>query len=121
MSKYVIDDINGFAYHIRDNVAKSFTETYTENLDEFISIQQIINLVASKSKRKDKEGKFIINENIFNDIFDDIRIWLYEVGLARLAGKNLLECAWDSDANEMIFWIADKNQTQIPAKPSEDE
>ena len=64
MPNYVIDDINSFAFHIRENVAKSFTETYTENLEEFISIKQIINLVDKKSKKKDSNGKFIINERI---------------------------------------------------------
>lgn len=117
MSKYIIDDLEGFAKNLRDNVAKSFTENYTENLDEFISINQIINIVSQHSKKKNKEGKFIISESSFNNIFDDIRVWIYEVGLARLAAKDIIQCAWDSKNNEMVFWLSDSEKTNIPAKP----
>jgi len=28
----------------------------------------------------------------------------HNVGLAKLASKGLVECAWDNETNEMIFW-----------------
>jgi hypothetical protein len=43
---------------------------------------------------------------------------MYEVGLARLAAQGFVECAWDDEKEEMIFWLADKNQTTINNKPT---
>lgn len=114
---YSITDLNNYADHIRTGVATSFTEDYKENLDDFISIAQIINIIKQYSLGYDSEGNFLINATIFDEIFDTVRNWIYGVGLAKLAGKNKIECAWDSDTNEMIFWLPD-NTTIIPQKPT---
>lgn len=118
MENYSIVDINSFASLIRENVAKSFTEDYSENLDEFISLEQTIDLVEKHSLGQDDDGCHIINEEVFNDIFNDLREWLYGVGLSKLAAKGFVECAWDDEANEMVFWLSDKGKTSIPNKPS---
>lgn len=118
MKRYSISNLNGFANSIRDSVAKSFSEHYTENLDDFISIAQVISLVKKYSLGTDLQSNYIISDRIFDKIFDSLREWLYGVGLAKLASKGQLECAWDDDSNEMIFWLPDKNQTSISTKPS---
>lgn len=118
MENYSIIDIDSYAEAIRENAAKSFCEDYSENLDNFITIQQVINLVKKHSLGKDEYGYYIINEEIFDDTFNDIREWLYGVGLAKLAAKGYVECAWDSKKNEMIFWLSDENNTIISTKPS---
>lgn len=118
MENYSIVDIDNFAIMTRENVAKSFSEDYSENLDDFISIQQVIDLVEQHSLGQDDDGYEIINADIFNDIFDDLREWMYGVALAKLAGKNMIECAWDDDVNEMVFWISDKEKTKVSNKPT---
>ena len=118
MENYSIIDMNGYAIGMREGVAKSFSEDYSENLDEFISVDQVISLVEQHSLGQDEDGYHIINEEVFNDIFNDLREWMYGVGLSKLASKGYVECAWDDDANEMIFWLADKNKTSISNKPS---
>jgi hypothetical protein len=102
---YSIIDFDGFCDSIRKGAADSFTEKYEENLDDFISVQQVANIVKSKSLGQDDDGYYVISEEIFDDIFADIRDWLYGVGLARLAAKGHVECAWDNDINEMVFWL----------------
>lgn len=119
MKNYSVIDMNGYAIAMREGAAKSFSENYTENLDEFISINQVINIIKKHSVGIDKEGNYIINDNIFDFIFDSLREWLYGVGLAKLAAKGMLECAWDNETNEMFFWLPDKDQTQIKSKPSD--
>ena len=120
MEKYSIVDLRGYAVAMRDGAAKSFTENYSENLDDFISIDQTIELIVSKTLGRDEDGHYLINEKIFDEIFDDIRDWLYGVGLAKLAAKGYVECAWDDKLQSMVFWLADKQKTPIPAKPSHD-
>lgn len=118
MENYSIVDIDSFASLLRENVAKSFSEDYSENLDEFISIEQTIDLVEQHSLGQDDDGCHIINEEVFNDIFNDLREWLYGVGLSKLAAKGFVECAWDDECNEMVFWLSDKGNISIPNKPS---
>ena len=118
MENYSIIDLEGYAKAMR--AASSFEKDYTENLDDFITIPQVINMVKKNNLGLDEEGNYLINEDIFNEIFEGIRNQLYEVGLCKLAAKGFVDCAWDDESNEMVFWLANKDKTEIPAKPSKD-
>jgi len=110
---YSITDLDGYAIHIRDSVAKSFKQDYSENLDEYISLDQIKHIVAGYSLGYDENSNYLINEEVFNDIFDDVREVFFGVGLAKLASKGLLECAWDDNLNEMVFWLNDNDAEKL--------
>lgn len=114
---YSITDLENYAIFLRDSVASSFSKDYTENLDEFISIEQVINLIKKRSLGVDVNGDLMIDADIFDSTFDDIRTWLYGVGLAKLSANGFIECAWDNDLNEMVFWSSDKDKTSIPNRP----
>lgn len=120
MESYSIIDLEGYAKAMRDGAASSFEKDYTENLDDFITITQVINMIKKNNLGLDNEGNYVINEEIFDDVFNDIRDWLYGVGLAKLASKGYVDCSWDDEANEMVFWLANKDKTNISAKPSQD-
>jgi hypothetical protein len=120
MESYSIIDLEGYAKAMRDGAASSFEKDYTENLDDFISIGQVINMIKKHNLGLDDEGNYLINEQIFDDVFNDIRDWLYGVGLAKLASKGFVDCSWDDESNEMVFWLANQDKTSIPAKPSGD-
>lgn len=107
---YSIVDLDKYAISLRDAVARTFEEQYSENLDEYISIQQIKGVIEGYSLGEDEDGRLLITEEVFNDIFDDIREWFYEVGLSKLAAKGVIECAWDNDTNQMVFWTKDNEQ-----------
>ena len=119
MESYSVIDLEGYAKAMRDGAASSFEKDYTENLDDFITIPQLLNMIKKNNRRLDNEGNYLINEEIFDDVFNDIRDWLYGVGLAKLASKGFIDCSWDDEANEMVFWLANKEKTSIPTKPSE--
>jgi hypothetical protein len=106
---YAITDLDGYASSIRESVAHSFAEEYTENLDEYITIDQAKNIIVAYSLGQDEENNYLVDEESFNDAFDDIREWFYEAGLSKLAAKGLVECAWDDDLNQMIFWIPEND------------
>ena len=107
---YSINDLDGYAASIRDGVAQSFVENYSENLDEYITIDQVKNLIIDYSLGQDEDDNYLINSEVFNDTFDDVREWFYEAGLSKLAAKGVLECAWDDDADRMVFWVKDNEQ-----------
>jgi hypothetical protein len=114
---YSITDLENYAIYLRDSAASSFSEDYTENLDDFISVKQVINLIKKRSVGVDDEGNLLINSDAFDDTFDDIRVWLYGVGLAKLSANGTIDCAWDNDLNQMIFWHSENKKT-IQSKPT---
>ena len=107
---YSINDLDGYAASIREGVAQSFVENYSENLDEYITIDQVKNLIIGYSLGQDENDNYLINSEVFNDTFDDVREWFYEAGLSKLAAKGVIECAWDDDADQMVFWVKDNEQ-----------
>jgi hypothetical protein len=118
---YSITDLDRFAQSMREGAARSISENYTENLDEFITIDQIKNLIEQNNIGYDDDGLLQINENIFDNLFDYIRHDIYQVALSRLASNGYIECAWDDDGNEMVFWIDSKSEGNktINSLPSE--
>ena len=113
---YSITEFDGFCDSLRTQVAASFCESYSENLDEYISLGQVQNLVKQKSIGRNENGEYLITAEIFDDMFDELRIWIYNVGLAKLAAKDLLEVYLDTATDEFVFTI--KNPNTTPAKPN---
>jgi hypothetical protein len=119
METYSINDMAGFAKAIRDGAAESITPDYTEDLDDFITIPQVQSLIITRSLGKDSYNNYIINENIFDDIFENIRDTIYQTGLSKLAAKGIIECAWDTESNSMVFWMnsSTKGYKEIDSLP----
>ena len=123
MGTYAITDMRGFIKSVRDGAAESICESYTENLDDFITVPQIEKLVINKSVGTDDNGDYLITEAVFDDILEEVRGSIYQAGLSKLAAKGIIECAWDDDSNEMVFWLSSTTQgnQEIKARPSDDE
>ena len=105
-------DLDGYATSMREGVAQSFLENHKENLDDYISIEQVKGVIIGYSLGQDEHGNYLINEEVFNDTFEDVRDWVFNVGLSKLAAKGLVECAWDDNTNEMVFWCKDDAKTK---------
>ena len=104
---YSINNLKLYAESIRKNAALSFCENYSENLYDYISIGQMIDIMKQNSIGMDDDGNYLIDEDSYDLIFDETRTRLYNVGLTKLAAEGKIECAWDDDKNEMIFWEKD--------------
>lgn len=102
---YAITDIESYVEEMRkasaDNISKDAAE---DNLDDYISIDQMIELVNLNCLGFDDQSRPLLNEEANKKIFEEATIWIHNVGLAKLAGKDLIECAWDEEINEMVFW-----------------
>ena len=110
---YAITDTLGYASDMRKAAADHLCEdsSSTEDLDNYISIDQIINIIEDESLGLDDENRYLLNEDINEKIFDTIAIWIHNVGMSKLAGQDLLECAWDAELNEMVFWAKNNEQS----------
>jgi hypothetical protein len=101
---YAITDIQGYAAEVRKAAADSLSSDCEDNLDEYINISQMINLVKNECVGFDDNNRPLLNEDANEKIYISTVTWIQNVGLARLAAQNLVECAWDNDSNEMVFW-----------------
>lgn len=106
---YAITDLEGYAKAMRLAVSNSFSNDYSENINDFITINQMVGLVHEACLGYDTNDNPIIDEETNDDIFEYTRIWIQNVGLAKLAAQNIIECAWDEDNNTMVFWYPSKN------------
>jgi len=101
---YAIVDIEGYASEMREAAAKTISDSHEDNLDDFISIDQMIGLVKENCVGFDANDRPLLNEDANEIIYESTVSWIHGVGLAKLASKGLIECAWDNDTNGMIFW-----------------
>ncbi len=107
---YSISDIHTYATQMREVAAESLSEDHEDNLDDYISIEQIINLVKSECVGFDDENRPMLDIDANERIFENTAIWIHNVGLAKLAGADLVECAWDDKTNQMIFWSKENSR-----------
>lgn len=105
---YAIIDLDGYATQIREAAAKSLCDTSNDDLNEYITLTQIINMVKENCKGFDEEDRPLLDENTNEKIFEDTAVWIHSVGLAKLAAQDLIECAWDDENNQMVFWAKEK-------------
>jgi len=113
---YAIVDVDGYASQMRQAAADSISENgSSDNLDNYISINQMMGLVKQSCLGFDDNNRPLLNEDANNEIFEQAAIWIHNVGLAKLAAKDLVECAWDDKSNEMVFWAKEKRKSN--AKP----
>jgi hypothetical protein len=109
MSKiYAIVDVPGYVSQMREAAAKSLSENYSDNLDDYISIGQMVVLLKEECLGFDDNNRPLLNEDTNSEIFDQTATWIYNVGLAKLASQDLIECAWDNTTNAMVFWFKQK-------------
>lgn len=107
--EFAIKKLDEISDIIRDNAATSLAETYQSNqLDKFVTINQIEDLIIEHSLGTDEQGQYIINMDVFQDIFDSVRNMIYQSALSKLAASGTIESAWDSEKDKMVFWIDSK-------------
>jgi hypothetical protein len=114
---YAIVNLKGYVEEMRQAAANSLTENCTDNLDEYISINQMINLVKDHCLGFDGDDRPLLNEDSNVEIFESTVDWIQNVGLAKLAAQDLVECAWDDETNEMVFWSKEKKKNATKRKP----
>ena len=120
---YAIVDLDGYVREMRDAAAKTLAEDHDENLDEFINVHQMINLVKSECVGFDDNERPMLNEDVNEMIYEKTVAWIHNAGLAKLAAQGLIECAWDSKLNEMVFWSNETigNSKTPPKRKSNDK
>lgn len=109
MSKvYAITNLDGYSTEMRKAAADAFCDNNTDNLDDYISLYQMKRLVKEHCIGYDNQDHPLLNEETSEMILEEAAVWINNVGLAKLAGKDLIECSFDDEVNDFIFWSKKK-------------
>jgi hypothetical protein len=100
-SMMLIDNLQQYSESVREFAAAQLSDD-AGDLDAYVSIKQVENLVMSTSRVKN--NKYYISEKKHYLVIETIMNMIYGVGLAKLAGSDKIECAWDDESNSMVFW-----------------
>lgn len=109
---YCIMNLEKYAAMVRRDAADSFAKNEkldeSEDLEGYITINQVCQMIGENAMGKDEEDHYLITKEGYNFLFAQIKTRIYNSGLAKLAAKDLLECAWDEKKKTMIFWSNEK-------------
>lgn len=107
METYAVVELKGYCDSVRLQTAEEMGSKIPEEVDQYITTNQVEGLVQEYCLGHNEYGQPIINREIHNNICNSIAERIQNIGLAKLAAENILECAWDDNLNEMIFWLAE--------------
>lgn len=103
---YSIKDMDGLCCSIRKIVAKDLAgekivHMTDLDLNEFITIQQIKNIIMDYCIIDDDD--ILVNTEIYSKILEEVSSDMYGAALSKLAASDKIDVAWDDELNEMIF------------------
>lgn len=102
-------DMEGCIEHLAGSIAKEYSsETKAEDVFYFCSPQQIESIINESCLGYDENDNPIINSSVYAEVCDKIFQTVQNASLAKLASEGHLECAWDDDLNDMVFWLPDE-------------
>lgn len=103
-------DIDGYV----EEIAKAVTEELSpgsnhKDLYYYCTKQQIVGIVEENCLGFSENNEPLINFEVFHNIFHSVLQRVQNGALSQLAAEGYLECAWDDDLNDMVFWLSDKH------------
>jgi hypothetical protein len=128
---YRINDLTGFINHARELVFKSFGEVNElsndelattlselapkdkEELNRILTYEECLvmarNIIKIKTSKKTKKESYYVNNIILSEMLESFNSRMVSNILVKLVNDGLLDSAYDSDKNDFVFWVVDKN------------
>jgi len=97
-----------------EEIAKAVTQeispgTNHKDLFNYCTQEQIVGMIEENCLGFSEDNEPLINFEVFNTIFNSVLQRVQNGALSKLAAEGYLECAWDDEINEMVFWLADES------------
>jgi DNA-binding HxlR family transcriptional regulator len=130
---YVVPDLNNFTDKARaivynnfgmwqdndeldiliDDIKDQDQEEFNKVLSHQESLVIIKELIKKQKNKKTKKIRYTLNDTIFADIVYKLNDRMVSNIVNGLVQRGLVESAFDSDANDFVFWIKE-NETEKP-------
>lgn len=103
---YRIVDVQDFAEGVRKEVSKAFG--LDDHDERYVTTGQIVSFVKEKCRRE--EDEYLVDEKGISEIIEFANSLAIGTCMNEMAVDGELECAWDAEKNDMIWWLADKEK-----------
>ena len=139
---FIIDDLQKFVESTRVLVFDSFGSQNEKTVDELAMMLSELDeseseelettltqtecmVIAKKYLRKQinkstNEERYVIDTNRYMEMIESFNTRMISNMLNNLSNRGLIESAYDSEANDFIFWIKDDSQKEQDQKPETD-
>lgn len=107
-----------FDTSVKDSTISEISEDEKKELDNLLSYQEawtlIKPLLKKQKHKKTGEIRFKLSDDIYFQILESLNGRLLSNILNGLVNKGLVETAYDSDANDFIFWVKKDDPDEKP-------
>lgn len=101
-----------------DVIIDDVVENEKEEFDKILSHQESLVIVKENVKKErnkiTKETRYVLNDEIFAEIVHKLNDRMVSNIINSLVQKGLVETAFDSEANDFVFWIKEENEEEKP-------
>lgn len=130
--EYIIDDIEALTNGVRAIVFNNFGNWDNdekmediessvdidpedkEEIDRMLPYQESLQIVMShllKQRNKiTKEIRYVMSEKDYLNMCEEVNTRMLSNILLEMTNKGIIESAFDSEENDFVFWISDKNK-----------
>ena len=105
---YDIDDLEGFSDTIRREVVSSHG---LEDDERYVTTCQIMGYIAGRFP--ENEGSFVLDDNALEDVVKFAVGTLIGSCMSSMAAEGELECAWNEEQNDMVWWLPEGTDRQV--------
>jgi predicted transcriptional regulator len=127
---FIINDIVEFTDKARSIVYNNFGE-WKDNSDEPVEIEDVSpdeqeefnkvlsheeslvivkELIKKEKNKKNKKTRYVLNDEIFIKIIDDLNARMVSNIINNLVQKGLVESAFDDTKNDFVFWVKEDDE-----------
>ena len=100
---------------IIDDVVENKKEEFDKTLSHQESLVIVKENVKKERNKRTKETRYILNDEIFAEIVHKLNDRMVSNIINGLVQKGLVETAFDSEANDFVFWIKeDQDEKEKP-------
>ncbi len=139
---YKINDLKTFIKHTRFMVFETFGDGNNRANDDFTELMsnqklkdkkemerllpaketiQIITAGIKKRLSKDGEVEFTVTNKAFKKMLEELNARMVSNILAKLSSEGLIETAFDSEKNDFVFWVKEKEKHSNEKKEDSQE
>ena len=107
-----------------DVIIDDVVENQKEDFDKVLSHQESLAIVKENIKKErnkiTKEIRYVLNDQMFAEIVRKLNDRMVSNIINGLVQKGLVESAFDSEANDFVFWVKDNDENKDEEKPETD-
>lgn len=93
-----------------DQVKDSEAEDFNKVLSHQESLVIIKEIIKKERNKKSKKIRYTLNDELFADIVYRLNDRMVSNIISGLVQKGLIETAFDSEANDFVFWIKEQEE-----------